>query len=154
MTTPTHRWPLPTCLLLALVVSISAPSPMLAAPQEEETVSQEQHDKRVDYVEFASTDLAATKTFYGAVFGWKFQDYGPDYVSFEDGRLAGGFRLADEVTTGGPLVVIYAVDLEGLEAAVREHGGTIVREIFSFPGGRRFHFADPTGNELAVWSDR
>ena len=117
-------------------------------------MSQEQHDKRVDYVEFPSTDLESTKAFYNTVFGWEFQDWGPDYVSFADGRLAGGFRLADEVTNGGSLVVIYAVDLEAVEASVREHGGTIVQEIFSFPGGRRFQFADPTGNELAVWSDR
>jgi D-aminopeptidase len=125
---------------------------MIAA--REGTMAREEHDRRVDYVEFPVTDLGAAKGFYGSVFGWKFQDWGPDYASFEDGRLTGGFRLTDEVTRGGPLVIIYAVDLEAVEASVRAKGGTIVREIFGFPGGRRFHFTDPSGNELAVWSDQ
>ena len=120
----------------------------------EGTMGQEQHDKRVDYVELPITDMQAAKDFYSAVFGWKMQDWGPDYTSFEDGRLAGGFRLEEEVTRGGPLVVIYAVDLEAVAASVRANGGAVVQEIFSFPGGRRFHFTDPSGNELAVWSDQ
>ena len=120
----------------------------------EETMGQEEHDKRVDYVEFKVTDLGAAKAFYSSAFGWKFQDWGPDYASFEDGRLTGGFYLSEEVTRGGPLVIIYAVDLEAVEAGVRNSGGTIVQGIFSFPGGRRFHFTDPSGNELAVWSDQ
>lgn len=95
-----------------------------------------------------------TKDFYVRVFGWKFTDYGPDYASFEDGRLAGGFWKADKVAGGGPLIVIYAVDLAAMEAKVRAAGGAIVKAVFSFPGGRRFHFADPSGNELAVWSDQ
>ena len=152
----THSGPVVGCALL--LVSLGASLDLATAEEEttvsQETASQEQHDKRVDYVEFPSTDLEATKAFYGTVFGWEFQDWGPDYVSFADGRLAGGFRLADEVKADGALVVIYAVDLEAIEAAVRDAGGTILQEIFSFPGGRRFHFADPTGNELAVWSDR
>ena len=117
-------------------------------------MSQQEHDRRIDYVELPTTDVEAMKAFYGAVFGWKFTDYGPDYTSFEDGRLAGGFRKEETVVRGGPLVVIYAVDLEAAEADVRTHGGIVVREIFSFPGGRRFHFTDPGGNELAVWSDQ
>jgi D-aminopeptidase len=120
----------------------------------EGSMGQEEHDKRVDYVEFKVTDLEAAKAFYSGAFGWKFQDWGPDYASFEDGRLAGGFHLSEEVIRGGPLVIIYAVDLEAVEAGVRRNGGTIVQEIFSFPGGRRFHFTDPSGNELAVWSDQ
>jgi D-aminopeptidase len=120
----------------------------------EGTMGQEENDKRVDYVEFEVTDLEAAKAFYSGAFGWKFQDWGPDYASFEDGRLTGGFHLSEEVTRGGPLVIIYAVDLEAVEAGVRANGGTIVNEIFSFPGGRRFHFTDPSGNELAVWSDQ
>ena len=120
----------------------------------EGVMGQEEHDKRVDYVEFSVTDLEAAKAFYSAVFGWKFQDWGPDYASFEDGRLAGGFHLSEEVSRGGPLVIIYAVDLEAIEASVRTNGGTIAKEIFSFPGGRRFHFTDPSGNELAVCSDK
>jgi D-aminopeptidase len=116
-------------------------------------VGQPEHDRRIDYVEFSTTDMKASKDFYSAVFGWKFQDWGPDYASFEDGRLTGGFRSMNEVIGGGPLVIIYALDLEAVEASVRANGGTIVKEIFSFPGGRRFEFTDPSGNELAVWSD-
>jgi D-aminopeptidase len=121
---------------------------------EEVSMGQEEHDKRLDYVEFPSTDIEASKAFYSGVFGWSTQDWGPDYSSFEDGRLNGGFRKEAEVTRGGLLVVMYAVDLEAVEAAVKANGGEIVQEIFSFPGGRRFHFTDPSGNELAVWSDK
>ena len=117
-------------------------------------MSRSEHDRRVDYVEFSATDLGKMKAFYGAAFDWTFTDYGPDYVAFNDGRLDGGFAKADEVKAGGPLVVMYATDLEAVEAAVKSAGGTIVKPIFSFPGGRRFQFADPSGNELAVWSDK
>lgn len=112
------------------------------------------NDRRVDYIEFPAVDMDATKAFYTRVFGWKFTDYGPDYTSFEDGRLSGGFWKNNAATGGGPLVVMYAVDLAGIEAQVRAEGGTIVKEIFPFPGGRRFHFSDPSGNVLAVWSDK
>ncbi len=115
---------------------------------------QQQHDRRIDYIEFPATDIQATKRFYEQVFGWEFTDYGPDYTSFADGRLTGGLRKVESHPTGGPLVVIYAVDLEQLQKAVIEAGGTIVREPFDFPGGRRFHFTDPSGNELAVWSEQ
>ena len=121
--------------------------------RQEETMGQEEHDKRIDYIELPTIDIAVAKAFYTGVFGWKTQDWGPDYSSFEDGRLAGGFRKEAEVVPGGPLVVLYVVDLEAAEASVRSHGGTIAKEIFNFPGGRRFHFEDPSGNELAVWSD-
>jgi D-aminopeptidase len=122
---------------------------------EEESMGQEEHDKRIDYVEFATTDIEGSKAFYSAVFGWSMEDWGPDYTSFGDGRLAGGFQKVDAVAEGGGvLVVIYAVDLEAVAAAVKANGGEIVEEIFSFPGGRRFHFTDPSGNELAVWSDK
>lgn len=117
-------------------------------------MNQEDQDRRVDYIEFLTTDIEETKRFYSEVFGWEFTDYGPDYTSFTDGRLAGGFTTAPEVTAGGPLVVLYSTDLAAIEASVRESGGQIVRKIFEFPGGRRFHFTDPSGNELAVWSDR
>ncbi|HET8713912.1 MAG TPA: VOC family protein [Gemmatimonadales bacterium] len=112
------------------------------------------HDRRIDYIELAATDIEATKRFYQSVFGWKFTDYGPDYTSFEDGRLNGGFYKADAVKPGTVLVVIFAVDLEGMQQRVTKAGGKILKPIFSFPGGRRFHFGDPSGNELAVWSDR
>jgi len=110
-------------------------------------------DRRIDYIEFPATDVAATKRFYVELFGWTFTDYGPDYTSFEDGRLAGGFTKEGSVAKGGPLIVIYARDLQAMEARVRRAGGSIVKPIFGFPGGRRFHFTDPSGNELAIWSE-
>lgn len=115
---------------------------------------QAQHDRRIDYIEFAATDLARTRAFYERVFGWEFTMWGDAYMSFHDGRLAGGFRQADTAGGTGPLTVIYATDLEAMEAEVTAAGGTVTVEIFDFPGGRRFHFTDPAGNELAVWSDR
>lgn len=111
------------------------------------------NDRRIDYIEMPALDFAATKAFYTAVLGWGFTDYGPDYMSFADGRLSGGFFRAEKVQAGGPLPVIYATNLEELYGAVRAAGGPIVRETASFPGGRRFHFHDPSGNELAIWSD-
>jgi uncharacterized protein len=117
-------------------------------------MSSAQNDRRIDYIEFSVTSVPEAKRFYGAAFGWSFEDYGPDYASFADGRLNGGFQTTPQVRPGGPLVVIYASDLEALEQRVRRAGGTITQAIFSFPGGRRFHFSDPSGNELAVWSDR
>ena len=116
-------------------------------------MSQAEHDRRIDYVEFAATDLDRTKQFYIDAFGWGFEDYGPDYTSFQDGRLAGGFERKPSLRAGGPLIVIYARDLAALQASVTRAGGTIVRPPFAFPGGRRFHFTDPSGNELAAWSD-
>jgi uncharacterized protein len=110
-------------------------------------------DRRIDYIEIPVSDVAAAKRFYSAAFGWKFTDYGPDYTSFEDGRLAGGLTKVTRVVLGGPLVVIFADDLEAMEVRVRSAGGTIVKPIFRFPGGRRFQFTDPSGHELAVWSE-
>jgi uncharacterized protein len=117
-------------------------------------MSNAEHDRRIDYIEFSVTSVPKAKQFYGKVFGWTFEDYGPDYASFADGRLSGGFRTAADVSRGSPLVVIYAADLAGMERRVTQAGGTIVTPTFSFPGGRRFHFTDPSGNELAVWSDQ
>ena len=116
-------------------------------------MSQRDHEKRLDYVEFRTTNIEATQRFYQKVFGWKFEDYGPNYTSFYDGRLYGGFWLADEIIASSPLIVIYAWDLPSVMEEVKEAGGSIVKDIFSFPGGERFHFQDPSGNELAVWSD-
>jgi predicted enzyme related to lactoylglutathione lyase/pimeloyl-ACP methyl ester carboxylesterase len=109
----------------------------------------------IDYIEFLVRDTEASKRFYAAAFGWTFTDYGPDYVAIHGrDREQGGLRRADSVPKGGPLVVLYSADLEATHAAVTAAGGKIVQEIFSFPGGRRFHFEDPSGNELAVWSER
>lgn len=112
------------------------------------------HDRRIDYVEMAATSIAEAKRFYASAFGWKFTSYGPDYTSFEDGRLTGGFYKAESARAGTVLVVIFVLDLAAAEERVRAAGGTIVKPAYSFPGGRRFHFTDPSGNELAVWSDR
>jgi len=124
------------------------------AQQEQKTVETTPNNGRIDYIEFPAIDVAKTKSFYEQVFGWKFTDYGPDYTSFEDGRISGGFTKEGKVTQGGPLVVIYARDLAATEKKVRDAGGVIVKDAFPFPGGRRFHFADPSGNELAVWSEK
>ncbi len=117
-------------------------------------MNQAEQDRRIDYVEFPTIDMAETKAFYTKVFGWKFTDYGPEYMSFNDGRLSGGFRLVSQVKSGDPLVVLYACELNSIEETVEDNGGKIIRETFEFPGGRRFHFQDPSGNQLAVWSDR
>ena len=105
-------------------------------------------------IEFDATDVAAAKRFYSGCFGWKFTDYGPDYTSFDDGRMTGGFRKAGQAQKGRVLIVVFAMDLADAEARVRKAGVRIVKPVVEFPGGRRFHFTDPSGNELAVWSDR
>ena len=113
-------------------------------------------DLRIHYVELPSADLARSRAFYGAAFGWSFTDHGPDYLAFSDGRLEGGFARADAVSPapGGVLVILRARDLDAARAAVAAAGGRILTEPYAFPGGRRFHFADPDGHELAVWSER
>lgn len=115
---------------------------------------QQAHDQRMDYVEFVAPDLEAAKKFYAAAFGWRFTDFGPDYTSFADGRLSGGFRRGEKAAATNPLIVIFARDLESAETKVRAAGGAITVATHTFPGGRRFHFTDPNGIELAVWSDR
>ncbi|RQM78639.1 VOC family protein [Aeromonas jandaei] len=113
------------------------------------------HEK-LNYVEFAARDLAATKAFFQAVFGWQFVDYGPDYCAFADEGLDGGFYRADQcnlTAQGGALLVFYSADIEATQSKVAGAGGTIVRPLFDFPGGRRFHFVEPSGNEFAVWSE-
>ena len=112
-----------------------------------------ENNHRIDYIEFPATDIPATQAFYSQVFGWKFEDYGPHYTSFSDGRISGGFAKTETTPLKGALTVIYAVDLSATEAKIKALRGTIVKPVFSFPGGRRFHFADPNGNELAVWSE-
>ena len=111
------------------------------------------NNHRIDYIELPANDVAPVKQFYASVFGWKFTDYGPTYTSFEDGRLSGGFQADPKQAPAKPLVILYAKDLEATLASVKAQGGKITLEIFAFPGGRRFHFQDPAGNELAVWSE-
>jgi predicted enzyme related to lactoylglutathione lyase len=108
-------------------------------------------DGKIDYIEQPGGDLKATKAFYQQAFGWTFQDWGDSYCDFHEG-LDGGFT-SDPDGVKQPMVILYAKDLEAMEAKVKAAGGRIVREILSFPGGRRFHFTDPAGNQLAVWSE-
>lgn len=110
------------------------------------------NDQRIDYVEFVVGDIARAKAFYESSFGWMMTDYGPDYCAFADGRLEGGFTTQGTPQPGGPLVVLYADDLAATQARIEAAGGRIVTPAFDFPGGRRFHFADPDGYELAVWT--
>ncbi|MFT5501373.1 MAG: putative enzyme related to lactoylglutathione lyase [Woeseiaceae bacterium] len=111
-------------------------------------------DQKIDYIEYPAASFDAIESFYSATFGWSFIDYGPEYRSFSDGKLNGGFYKSDlcsVIKNGAALVVLYAEDLEATRDAVAANGGSIHKDIFSFPGGRRFHFLDPHGNELAVW---
>ena len=108
----------------------------------------------INYIEFPLVDNEKTKAFYGGLFGWIFTDWGPDYLSFNGAGVEGGFHRNDQapVREPGVLVVLYARDLEVIEGRIRAAGGKIIQPIYGFPGGRRFHFQDPNGNELAVWS--
>ena len=111
-------------------------------------------ENRIDYVEIPVTDLPKARAFFEGLFGWTFQEWGDDYMSFNDGRLDGGFRRAEESAPHtGVLVVFYSDDLERDVMRVQELGGRISQEIFSFPGGRRFHFVDPVGTEFAIWTE-
>ena len=116
---------------------------VVAVNGSEVPVEQAEHDKRIDYIELPTTDISAAKAFYTGVFGWKTQDWGPDYTSFEDGRLAGGFRKEAEVTPGGPLVVLYAVDLEAVAAAVPQPRGSDRQRDFQLSRGTPFPFHRP-----------
>ncbi|HIF51595.1 MAG TPA: VOC family protein [Thiotrichaceae bacterium] len=114
-----------------------------------------EHEK-INYVEFPAKDIEATKLFFTEAFGWSFVDYGPDYTAFSNEGLDGGFFRADlssSAKNGSALIVFYSNDLSKTLAKVEAAGGTILQPIFSFPGGRRFHFSDPSENEFAVWSD-
>jgi predicted enzyme related to lactoylglutathione lyase len=111
----------------------------------------------IDYVELTVTDLEQAKRFYGAAFGWQFNDYGPEYAGIRSpgggASEVGGLRLDKRTHRGGPLVLLYSTDLDLSVSAVTQAGGTVVAGPYEFPGGRRFHFTDPSGNELGVWAD-
>ena len=114
-----------------------------------------QHEK-IDYVEFPALDLAGTRQFFTSVFDWSFTDYGPDYIAFSNAGIDGGFYKANQHSSteqGCALIVFYSKDLEATQQKIEQHGGHVVQPVFSFPGGRRFHFVDPNGNEYAVWTD-
>lgn len=113
------------------------------------------HEK-FNYVEIPTKHINATKTFFAAVFQWTFEDFGPDYSSFSNQGLDGGFfqsELASKTDNGAALLVFYSEDIDATKSKIEKNGGKIVRPIFEFPGGRRFHFTEPSGNEFAVWSD-
>ena len=114
-----------------------------------------QHEK-INYVEFPARDIEATKAFFTKAFGWSFEDFGPDYTAFSDQGLDGGFfksELSSSTENGSVLILFYSQELEVTQAKIEGAGGEIIKPIFSFPGGRRFHFTDPSGNEYAVWTD-
>lgn len=112
-------------------------------------------EARIDYVEIPVASLELTRDFLSSLFGWEFQEWGPDYASFSDGRLDGGLRRSQEPAAAtGVLLVFYSTDLEADVGRVQALGATISQSIFEFPGGRRFHFVDPAGIEFAMWSDR
>ena len=112
----------------------------------------------IDYVELTVSDLEQAKRFYGEAFGWRFNDYGPEYAGIQSPQggsapEVGGLSKGERVGAGGPLVLLYSADLEGSVVAVQRAGGQVVQGPYGFPGGRRFHFTDPSGNELGVWAE-
>lgn len=114
-----------------------------------------EHDK-INYVEFPAQNILATQSFFKVVFSWSFENFGSDYTAFTNQGLDGGFFKSDlrsSCSKGAALVVLFSNDLESTQSKIEAAGGTITKPIFSFPGGRRFHFIEPSGNELAVWSD-
>jgi len=111
-------------------------------------------DNHITYVEFKANDLEKIKSFYNSSFGWDFTDYGPTYVSFSESGLMGGFEKTESEIKNGALIVLYHTNLQSIKNKIIDSNGTISKDIFSFPGGQRFHFIDPSGNELAVWSDQ
>jgi predicted enzyme related to lactoylglutathione lyase len=118
-------------------------------------MARSENDCRIDYIEINVADIARAKDFYGAAFGWTFKDYGPDYCEFGDGRLTGGFTTHGKPSPGaGALIIMYADDLPAVQKRVEAAGGRISTPPYDFPGGRRFHFVDPDGYELAVWAKR
>ncbi len=115
------------------------------------------NNEKINYVEFPAKDLDAARNFFGTVFSWEFTDYGPEYTAFFNAGLNGGFYKSDLSSTtdnGSTLVVFYSEDIEETKSNIKKAGGKIVKPVFEFPGGRRFHFTDPNGNEYAVWSDK
>ena len=110
-------------------------------------------DMSIDYVELHVSAMPGAKKFYSDAFGWSLQDWGPDYAAFSHANIDGGLTSQASSTSGAPLVILYANKLEDALARVEKAGGKIVKPIFAFPGGRRFHFKDPAGNELAIWGE-
>ncbi len=115
-----------------------------------------EHEK-INYIELPAKDLNETKEFFTQVFGWSFQDFGPEYTAFSNQGIDGGFfksNLTSSTSNGAALIVFYSIDLEATQEKVKKENGIIVKSIFPFPGGHRFHFTEPSGNDFAVWSDK
>ena len=111
-------------------------------------------NNHITYVEFKAKDLEKIKGFYSETFDWSFTDYGPTYIAFSESGLKGGFEKTENEIVNGALIVLYHEDLDGVKNEIIKSNGRISKDIFAFPGGSRFHFIDPAGNELAVWSDK
>ncbi|MCF2874479.1 MULTISPECIES: VOC family protein [unclassified Tenacibaculum] len=112
------------------------------------------NNNHINYIEFKAKNIEKIKQFYSQAFNWTFTDYGPSYTAFSSSGLEGGFEKTDQKINNGALVVLYNENLEEIKQHIIELDGIISKEIFSFPGGKRFHFIDPSGNELAIWSDK
>ena len=143
---------IPALLLSLFIASISAQN---LDDLKNGEIKLTKHNK-ISYIEIPAKNIEATKAFFAEVFGWSFVDYGPDYCSFSAQGVDGGFYKSDLVVStekGSPLIVLYSNLLEATQEKIEKAGGEIIRPIFSFPGGRRFHFSDPNGNEFAVWSE-
>ncbi len=110
-------------------------------------------NNKINFIEFQAIDLNKIKTFYGDTFGWTFTDYGDTYCDFHGAGISGGFSKTNEISTGGTLVVLYHSNLETALTNIKTNGGKITKDIFSFPGGSRFEFIDPSGNKLAIWTE-
>lgn len=114
-------------------------------------------NEKINFVEFPAKNIKQTKKFFSSVFGWTFIDYGPEYTAFSNAGINGGFynsALSSSTKKGSALIVLYSKDLTATQQTIIDAGGSIIKPIFSFPGGRRFHFADLNDNEYAVWSDK
>jgi len=127
----------------------------ISALMSEYGVKMNEHEK-INYVEFPAKDIQATKNFFSQAFGWSFQDFGPEYAAFSGQGIDGGFfkaELSSSADQGAALIVFYSQAIEATQTKIEKAGGVIIKPIFSFPGGRRFHFKEPSGNEFAVWSE-
>jgi len=144
-------------ILIDPITNNTVAAGMVEGPADDSAQAGKRHvHEKLNYVEFASRDLIATKRFFKDCFGWAFHDFGDDYSSFANEGLEGGFYKADKASRadgGGALLVFYSENLEKTLAKVQAMGGTLVRPIYAFPGGRRFHFTEPSGNEFAVWGE-
>ena len=111
----------------------------------------------INYIELPSSDLSKTKAFFATAFGWQFEDFGTEYIAFNNAGIDGGFYKSDKhasTNNGSALVVLYSENLQSTQKKIQQSGGEIIKPVFSFPGGKRFHFTDPSDNEFAVWSDK